>query len=151
MSLSEHLRVAKKPKLYVGCALTDAPEDFRNDVENLIETLGKDWQVLKFLGLVGGTNADVYTQDIGNVRKCAAFLAIIDYPSTGLGLELGEASKLAKPTLLTQRADKGGSRIVLGAAELVPSFDFETYENMQADLPSIVKEEFAHILTRNRP
>jgi len=106
----------EKPKLYVGCALTEAPEDFRNNVEILKEALDTDWQVLKFLGLVGGTNADVYTQDLGNVRECDAFLAITDYPSTGLGIELREAGTLAKPTLITQRLN---TRVRLGFAHIL--------------------------------
>lgn len=83
MSSSEGLKVIKIPKLYVGCALTEAPEDFRNNAGYLKGVLGADWQVLKFLGLTRGTSLDVYTQDIGKVEECDAFVAITDYPSTG--------------------------------------------------------------------
>lgn len=145
MAGTERLWVAEKPKLYVGCALTDAPQDFKDGVEAAKEELGADWQVLKFLGLVGGTSADVYRQDIGNVDTCDAFLAITDYPSTGLGMEIGRAAETGTPTLLVAHADARVTRMVLGAAELVPAFQFERYEDI-GDLPGIVEETFAELL-----
>jgi len=41
MSSNEGLWVAEQPKLYVGCALTEAPEAFRDSVEELKEGLAK--------------------------------------------------------------------------------------------------------------
>jgi hypothetical protein len=81
-----------KKTLYVGCALTDATEDFKAKVEALKAELKKDWHVLDFLGLVDGTAADVYRHDIiENVGACDGFIAITDHPSTGLGWELAVA------------------------------------------------------------
>jgi nucleoside 2-deoxyribosyltransferase len=149
MTSETGLWVAKKPSLYVGCALTDAPAGFRNEVENLKENLGQDWHVLKFLGLVDGTASDVYRKDIGNVEQCEAFLAICDFPSTGLGMEIGRATELGKSTLLTAHAGSKVTRMVLGVAELAPSFAFEPYETM-AELPEMVRNHFAHVLN-NEP
>lgn len=142
----EGLWTAEKPKLYVGCALTDAPQAFKDDVEATKDGLGADWRVLKFLGLVSGTTADVYRRDLGNVDECDAFLAITDYPSTGLGMEIGRAAETGTPTLLVARASARVTRMVLGASALVPGFKFERYENMRADLPGLVNQAFARIL-----
>jgi len=146
MTKGDRLSVAEKPTLYVGCALTDAPDDFKDSVEAVKEQLGANWQVLKFLGLVNGTAADVYTQDLGNVDKSAAFVAITDYPSTGLGMEIGRATELHTPTLLVAQRDARVTRMVLGAAELLPNFDFARYDDLEEDLPGIINEHFAHLL-----
>ena len=146
MNLAETLWTTEKPKLYVGCALTGAPRDFNDNVEAVKEELGTQWRVLNFLGLVAGTASDVFKQDIGNVDECDAFLAITDLPSTGLGMEIGRAVELRKPTLLVAQADTRVTRMVLGAAEMLPEFSFGTYEEMQHDLPPLVNRTFAHIL-----
>ena len=79
-------------KLYVGCSLTLAPESFRQSVEELKNKLRADYEVFDFLGLVKGTAKDVYEWDIHHcVAKCDLFLAVCDYPSLGLGYEMGVA------------------------------------------------------------
>jgi hypothetical protein len=81
-----------KKQLYVGCGLTHAPEEFKAQVEETKLRLGDEWDVMQFLGLVAGTAADVYEQDIlTNVHGCDAFTAICDEPSLGLGYETDRA------------------------------------------------------------
>jgi len=101
---------------------------------------------LKFIGLVDGTSADVYDTDLGNVEECDAFLAITDYSSTGLGMEIRRAAELGRPTLLTAQTDKRVTRMVLGAAEREPSFAFERYGDLRTNLLGMVNEHFAAIL-----
>ncbi len=117
-------------KLYVGCALTAAPPEFRGSVEQLKEDLTSQWEVMHFLGLDGGTPGDVYEQDIGNVRTCDAFLAIADYPANGLGWELGVADQLKKPTLIVAHRDATVSRLLIGAAEESSHITFRRYGDL---------------------
>lgn len=128
-----------KRKLYVGCALTEAPEDFKNAVEQLKEDLRADvYEVFDFVGLFAGTPADVYKWDIGHcVRDCDALIGICDYPSIGLGFELNEALRLKKPVLALAHTDSRVTRLVLGAAELEPSFRFERYDDLKLILPLV--------------
>src|SRR5664279_2524261 len=92
------MRVMKssQTKLYVGCSLTHAPEDFKTEVEGFKELLRKQGnEVFDFVGLENGTAEDVYRWDIGHcVRDCDVFIAICDHPALGLGWEIAEATRL---------------------------------------------------------
>ena len=124
--------------LYVGCALTQAPDDFKKDVENLKGVLKYD--VLEFVGSRPAAPPEVYRQDIErSVGRCSAMLAIVDYPSLGLGWEMATASNLKTPTLAVAQVGRAISRLVLGAAEVIPSFEFENYEHLR-DVPDQLDE-----------
>ncbi len=122
--------------LYVGCALTQAPDDFKRDVEGVKGALrGRGYDVLEFVGSRPATPEEVYRWDIEQcVGQCSAMLAIADYPSLGLGWEMATASNLNIPTLAVARVGRSMTRLVLGAAEAVPSFEFARYEDLQ-DVP----------------
>jgi hypothetical protein len=140
-------RIEKK-KLYVGCGLTLASQEFKDQVEVLKSELSQDWNVLEFLGLVAGTAADVYERDIiENVGGCDAFVAIADEPSTGLGYELAIAGELhRKPTLAVAHVNSVITRLVKGSPFFNPNVSFKTYEDMIADVPELVRVEFAPVL-----
>ena len=123
-----------KKSLYVGCALTHAPEVFKQDVEDVIATLEEDYRVLKFVGSKPAPPAEVYSHDIRCVEAADAMLAIVDYPSLGLGWELATAGSLAKPTLAVARFGREVSRMILGAAEVLPAMGFGRYEDLR-ELP----------------
>ena len=133
-----------KKKLYVVCGLTQASEEFKDQVEALKARLGTEWEIMEFLGLVAGNEADVYQRDIiDNVGGCDAFLGVFDEPSIGLGWELRESIGLGKPTLGVAHVDSKVTRLILGAPAFNPNFKFRRYENMVEDVPPIVVEEFA--------
>ena len=127
--------------LYVGCALTQAPDDFKKDVEDIKEVLRKrKYDVLEFVGSRSATPEEVYHRDIEQcVGRCSAMLAIVDYPSLGLGWEMATASSLKRPTLAVAQIGRAVSRLILGAAEVIPSFEFENYENIR-DVPDQLDE-----------
>lgn len=130
------------PSLYVGCALTHAPEEFILAVEEVKQRLAFDWQIMRFIGLDAGTDANVYNQDIDfNIRNCDAFLAIADYPSSGLGWELGVADERSTPTLIIAREGLKVSRLLTGAADARPHINFARYNTVD-DIPELVKESF---------
>lgn len=142
-------RVGRKPKLYVGCGLTLAPQEFKDEVERLKEALSAEWDIMHFLGLTKGTAADVYEVDIlRNVGGCDAFVGIMDEPSWGLGYETREALLQGKPTLLVANEKARITRLALGAAEFT-DLTFRTYQHMVDDVPTILKEEFASVLHAN--
>lgn len=140
----------QKKKLYVGCGLTLAPQEFKDNVENLKAELRKDWDVMEFLGVTNGSASDVYQRDIvENVGGCDAFLAVADEPSWGLGWESREAAMLGKPVLLVAHAAAKVTRLLLGATEYHQNFSFKTYEDMVQDVPELARIEFAEVLARD--
>ena len=136
--------------LYVGCALTQAPDDFKREVEGVKGTLrGRGYDILEFVGSRPATPEEVYRWDIEQcVGQCGAMLAIADYPSLGLGWEMATASNLNIPTLAVARIGRTVTRLVLGAAEAVPSFEFARYEDLQ-DVPDRLDQFLGrHLLSR---
>ncbi len=106
--------------VYVGCGLTGAPEDFKAFVASFKSALRSELglEVFEFLGTTEGTPTDVYLTDLTNVETCDAFIAIVDEPSTGLGMELQHAIEIGKPALCLAREGLTITRMVRGAAEL---------------------------------
>lgn len=146
MVAKEGLLTAEKKKLYVGCGLTLASQEFKDEVERTKEALGIDWEVMQFLGTTAGTEVDVYDVDIiQNVGGCDAFVGVMDEPSWGLGWESREAVMLGKPTLLVAQAASKITRLALGAPHFV-DLNFQRYEVMARDVPGIVREQFADVL-----
>jgi len=136
--------MAKSPEtatLYVGCGLTNAPEDFKEGVEVLKDTLKKNYDVFDFVGLTAGTAEDVYRWDIEHcVADCDMFVGVCDYPSIGLGWELNEAISLEKPVLGVAHEKALVTRLVLGAAAVKSNFHFRRYNDL-LEVPAFVEEQ----------
>lgn len=133
---------SKLPSIYVGCALTGAPEEFVKGVEDIKNSIrGTDrWEVLDFLGLTDGGNGEVYQRDIEEcVKSCDAFVAVADHPATGLGWELGIADERKIPTLVVAKVGARVTRLVLGAAEVKEHITFARYGDM-AEIPRLVEQ-----------
>ena len=130
-----------KTSVYIGCSLTQASEAFKADVEALktaVRDLG--YEVFDFVGLVNGTPKDVYEWDLNHcVGECDIFVGICDYPSIGLGWELGTAVQLRKPVLAVAHADAKITRLVLGAADVESNMRFERYNNLLKDVPPLLE------------
>lgn len=128
-------------QLYVGCSLTKASEEFKDNVEKLKDELrAKGHEVFDFVGLVNGTPTDVYNWDIGHcVKDCDALVAICDEPSIGLGFEICEAVRLGKPVLTVAYADTRVTRLIHGAADVEPNLTFATYNDLLKDVPAMVE------------
>ncbi len=126
-----------KGKLYVGCALTHAEEDFRQSVEKFKENLRKaDYEVLDFLWVLDDdpTPKQVYEWDIkGCVKNCDVLVGICDHPSLGLGFEIGEAVRMGKRVILIAHNETKVSRLVVGAADVEPNVSFHRYEHLEKD------------------
>lgn len=132
-----------KKKIYVGCALTHATEEFRQSIERLKGTLrAEGYDVLDFMWVKGGSDpVEIYKWDIEHcVKNCDAFVAIADHPSLGLGFELGEAARLKKPTLVLAHKDALVARIIIGAAEVLDSFKMQRYQDLDKDVLPLVNK-----------
>lgn len=134
--------ITTKPKLYVGCSLTYATEEFRLSIINLKKSLENDFEILEFLGLVDGTSKQVFEHDAKCVLGSDLFVAICDYPSLGLGVELGIAFQANKKTLVLSRQGVKVSRMVLGMESQNVKFDH--YKD-DVDLPAIIRRYFQQI------
>ena len=134
----------RKLRLYIGCALTDAPVEFREKIEKLKNMLREEYEILDFIGLVNGTPTDVYHWDIHRcVASCDIFVAICDYPAIGLGYEMGVAiEKHGKPTLAIAREDSKVSRLVFGIDH--PNYTWRRYRTLYDIVLFILEMEHRH-------
>lgn len=94
-----------KPLVYLGCALTHAPETFLNDITYIRQQLDPYADVLDFLGLHHPNIGDAFQYDINCVRRADLLVANMTYPSLGLGMEFGVAVETRKP-IVTLADDK---------------------------------------------
>jgi len=133
-----------KKKIYVGCSLTQAPEEFKELIKMLQARLREEgYEVLDFVGLTVGTPGDVYQHDIHKcITACDLFLAICDYPAIGLGWELAFRTEvLRKPTLALARRETKLTRLLIGAGEFHPYLKIEWYSTVE-DVIRLVKKKF---------
>jgi len=131
----------KKKVVYVACSLTYAGKRFKAQVEALKKKLEDNGicVVLKFIGLSDkNIPHDVYVRDIKwCVRKCDLLVAICDYPSIGLGYEMGtqgEARK--KPTLAVAKSGRLVTKLILDTR--TPGYEFKRYVNLVDDVYDMV-------------
>lgn len=89
-----------KPLIYLGCALSNAPKDFIEDVEYLRQQISHYGEVFRFLGLQHPNVGDAYQFDLNCVRRCDILVGDLTYPSLGLGMELGVAIQTGKPIIM---------------------------------------------------
>lgn len=136
-------------KIYVGCGLTHASEDFKQKVaelKNKLKTIPKV-QVLDFLGMVEGTPRDVYNHDIDNcVRKCDIMVAICDEPSTGLGFEMATQISRGKRLLAFGHRDSKITRLILDPG--LPHYSFyryETFEDIYRIVDMMIKAKYVYV------
>ena len=128
------------PRIFVGCALTHAPEGFKNQVNWLKLQLKRNgWEVLEFLGLKVGTAKDVYEWDILKcVGRCDFLVAVCDYASIGLGYELATATEKHEIWVLAvAHADADISRLPQGVTHR--RYSFARYRDL-GEVESFIKD-----------
>lgn len=119
--------------VYVGCALRGVlPKDFPAFIGDLKEELSaKGFEVLSFVGLDPQASArEVYATDIACAESADIMVAICDYPSTGLGMEIQKRIDIGKETYICNKKGTNISRMVLGATEKFPFVHHIEYENI---------------------
>lgn len=127
-------------KIYVGCALVKASQEYRDFVASFKHKLDAepDIEVLEFIGLDKGTATDVYRHDFAQVQACDAMLAFCDEPSIGLGMEIREAIHCKKPILCLHLAGTPITRMLIGAQE-AGDVAIETYADTDSALTAVLK------------
>ncbi len=134
-------------KIYVGCALTHASDDFKKKVEELKERFrGVPMvSVLDFMGVIGGTAREVYVHDIINcVGQCDIMVAICDHPSTGLGWKMATQVGRGKPLLAFGHLNSKITHLILDPG--LPNYRFyryQTFEEILRIVEEMVKEVWA--------
>ena len=71
--------------IYVGCALSQASEVFKDRVAEFKRSLSENHEVLEFVLAKDVSDEFVFLNDAGCVERCDIFLAITDLASQGLG------------------------------------------------------------------
>jgi nucleoside 2-deoxyribosyltransferase len=118
--------------LYVGCALRGSPAEFVSKVEVLKKELEQYFEVLHFVGLNAGVSVrEIYETDIALAAQADVMLAMVDVPSTGLGMEVARRHELGKPTIIAYHTSSHPSAMVLGVAEVAEHFSVIAYDEEQ--------------------
>lgn len=145
----------RKLKIYFGCGLTHAPEDFKQQVADFKQKIRELFsaEVLEFFGSGSGTPQDVYRKDIHEcVKECDIMIGDCTHPSIGLGWEMGTiVEKHKKPLLAIATIESKVTRLVLGAeCEENPFFHFQSYMQIDDILPSLqamIEKHYSAVLT----
>jgi nucleoside 2-deoxyribosyltransferase len=128
------------PKIYVACGLTNAPPEFLHFILQLKEGLRHKYQILDFLSNPLDMNVDqqslkycqkIYHWDRDQIINCDLVLAITDYASTGMGLEMGLAIHYNKPILQCCRPNQILGRMNRGITDTFNlNFEYETVDEI---------------------
>ncbi|MCC6198694.1 hypothetical protein IT401_00540 [Candidatus Nomurabacteria bacterium] len=132
----------EKLKVYVGCGLTHAPQEYRLMIASFKERLAKEsWlQVLEFVtpnSVLPKPDAHhIYLNDIHEcVGTADAMIGDLTYPSTGLGWELGTAiEKRGIRTLLSFQKGALVSHLPIGAVQANEHVTLHSWESSLEEL-----------------
>lgn len=118
-----------KRRLYFSCALSGLPEDHRQAMIEVRSTLQPHFEVMEFCD-ASTPPAEIFHHDINVcVAGCDLVVAMCDYPSVGLGYEMGTALELhGKPVLALAAIDARVSSLVLGIPH--KNFSFRRYSDI---------------------
>jgi nucleoside 2-deoxyribosyltransferase len=139
-----------KPKIYLGCALTNAPLEFREEIVKLREKIKEKYELIEFFSDPASVSQQsteleycqkIYEFDKNCVQSCDIMLAEVSYPSLGEGMELAFAVTNDKPILAVARDDASVSRMIMGITH--PKFEFQRYVEVD-DLLNLL-EQFAKV------
>jgi len=136
-------------KLYIGCALTNLPADKRDVLLRMIDEVKKElanhFEILVFKGVsdLGSAHplkaGDIYNFDIKEcVMKAECMLAIVDYPSLGLGYEIGTAvEKMGIPVIAAAQKDSVVTRLITGIDH--EKFEFFNYSSAEEIIKKVLE------------
>ena len=132
--------MSQLPKIYVACGLTNAPPKFLRFILQLKQRLRTKYQILDFLSDPLDMNINqqsleycqkIYHWDRDQIINCDVVVAITDYASTGMGLEMGLAIHYSKPILQFCRPNQILGRMNRGITDTVNlNFEYETIDNI---------------------
>ncbi len=123
-------KMDSKLKLYISTSLTWAEPEYTEKIKTFKDSLKGEYEVMEFLGLGTGSPQEVYERDIQEcIAGCDLVLAFCDYPSIGLGYELGTAvEKYSKPVLAVAQIESKVTRLIEGVTH--PMYNFARYSDI---------------------
>ncbi len=130
-------------KVYLGCALHNAPEEYRASIEilqDLIETF-PETELLKFKSkpteLGDFTSKEIYEYDREMVSSADIMIAEASNPSLGLGMETMIAIQREIPVHIIHHEDAKVSKMMRGTADIHDFVQLYTYKDNE-DLQEII-------------
>jgi nucleoside 2-deoxyribosyltransferase len=146
----------QKISAYVGCGLTHAPEQYRQEIIQFKDMLREvSWiKVLDFWSTAGREDlspeeraCDIYHTDIHQcVGTASVIIADLTYPSTGLGWELGTSiEKHQIPAFMCAKEGALVSHLPIGASlhEINTNVTFTRYMESIVELIPFFLEELS--------
>lgn len=106
-------------RIYVGNALTNvSPEylEFINIIKKELNSID-DVKVLEYKG-TGGTPEEIARHNITQLVNCDILLAMRDFPSEGLGIEIAKCSDMDKFIILANNVLSKPSKFALGLCRI---------------------------------
>ena len=137
------------PKIYLGCSLTQAPEDFLQGIVDLKSQIKEKYELIEFFSDPLSVNQQsteleicqrIYEFDKNCVESCDLMIAEVSYPSIGLGMELAFAVTNNKPILAVAKNNAKVSRMIMGICH--PKFQFIRYDDTK-EIPAILDQFIA--------
>lgn len=123
-------------------ALTEAPQWFREGFQyELKSALRKlpQVEILDFVGLEAGTESDVYLHDCTCTEIADLCVFVVDFPSTGLGMEIERRRSTGKKMLIFARPRVKVTRMIGGLCA-VENVEYIRYA-ATADIVDRVRQE----------
>ncbi len=129
----------KKIKIYVGCAIKHAPDDYKQRISDFKNRLASEvnCKILDFVFDPDATPGEVYYHDIIECIKKEADIIIADitFPSLGLGYEMATMIEAVKKPVIGLAKDGSViSKLILG----IPNFHVLFYINLD-DMLTVAK------------
>jgi hypothetical protein len=128
--------------VYVGQALTGAPkffvEDFQNELKSELRKIPEIEAVLDFVGLVDGTPIQVFLHDRNCTQHSKLCIFIVDFASTGLGMEIMIRYYTGGDMLFFARKESYITRMLRGFLEHTEK-PLHIYEEV-SDIISVVRQ-----------
>lgn len=123
--------------IYVGMGLTNAPDEFRKNFHDDLKARLREIEDIEILDFfwtsnspTAGDDVEVYELDESHAQSADLFVAILDYPSTGLGMEIMIRHTTGKPTLFLAKQGMKVSRMPIG---YLKKFDIPRYSYASVD------------------
>jgi len=131
-------------KIYVGCSLTYASEEYRNDIKTFKNKLRNYYEILDFFSPIknGKLNndwiksKDVFEWDSNCIKECDILIAECSYPSLWLWYEIWYANNLWKKIIALAKDWVKVSKMIKWIN--TPNFSFFRYENNILDTIKLI-------------
>ena len=136
-------KTPEEVRIYIGCPLSGTTAEYRESIEKFKKRLELHFSVLHFAGLNNGSPEEIVKYDLQQIRDCDLFVGICDQTSLGLGIEIGTANSLGKPTLLVAK-DENVSAMIRGNYVENLACDFRVYKNFD-HLLELIEEKVASL------